>query len=158
MSIAYKPMRAGQEDAVAVQLRQLAKDLGSPLKPTITGAKLRAVSDFVHTTVAEDSGLLVGICTWMINFSSWRGVKGMYVSDLFVMDHMRGKNVGEHLLRAAAKDAARLGAEFIKLEVSSENPRPPKFYGRLGFDLSATDRQMFLEQDIFKTFIGGRST
>jgi GNAT superfamily N-acetyltransferase len=153
MSIAYRAMRAGQEDAVAVQLRHLAKDLGSPHKPTITGEALRQVSDLVHITVAEDSGLLVGICCWMINYSTWRGIKGIYVCDLFVMGHMRNKKVGENLMRAAARQGAILGAEFIKLEVNAANERTHKFYNRIGFDLSKTDRQMFLEPEPFKSFV-----
>jgi GNAT superfamily N-acetyltransferase len=158
MSIAYRAMRAGQEDAVVVQLRQFAKDLGSPHKPTITGASLRQASDLVHVTVAEDSGLLVGICCWMIIYSTWRGAKGIYVCDLFVMDHMRNKRVGENLLRAASKDAAKLGAGFIKLEVNGESDRAHAFYSRIGFNMSETDRQMFLEPELFKSFVAGSSS
>jgi ribosomal protein S18 acetylase RimI-like enzyme len=157
VSIAYRPMRAGQEEAIAVQLRLFAKDLGSPYKPTITGDSLRKVSDMLHITVAENSGLLVGICCWTIIYSTWRGIKGVYVGDLFIMDHVRGKKVGENLLRAAARDSAKMGAEFIKLEVNVTNERAQNFYNRIGFSLSKTDRQMFLEPEPFNAFVG-RST
>ncbi len=157
MSIAYRAMRPGQEDAIAVQLRMFAKDIGTPYEPTITGDSLRKVSDMLHVTVAEDSGLLVGICCWMIIYSTWRGIKGVYVGDLFVMDHVRGKKVGENLLRAAARDSAKLGAAFIKLEVNVSNERAQKFYSRIGFDLSKIDRQMFLEPEPFNAFVA-RST
>ncbi len=154
MSIAYRAMRPGQEDAVAIQLRQFARELKAPHPPTITGEGLRAASDLVRVHVAEDSGLLVGLCTWMTIFSTWRGIKGMYCCDLFVMEHMRARRVGEQLLRHAARDAQQLGARFIKLEVNAENMRTHGFYERLGFHHAPTDRLMFLETAEFETFTG----
>ena len=155
MSVGYRPMREGQEDAVATMIRQLPKDLGLDVTATITGDILRKWRDEVHVTIADDSGLLVGVCMWFITYSTWRGLRGMHVSDLYVMSHMRGRNIGAHLLRAAGKDAAARGAQFIKLEVSLENPRPPKFYKGLGFELHESECLMFLEPDQLKSFLNG---
>ncbi len=110
MSVGFRPMRDGQEDAVAAMVRQLPKDLGLPVAPKLTGEALRKAKGLVHVTVAEDSGLLLGACLWLFTFSTWRGCKGMYVVDLFVMEHARGKKVGERLLQSAGREAAAAGA------------------------------------------------
>jgi ribosomal protein S18 acetylase RimI-like enzyme len=156
VTITCRQMREGEEDIVADQLRALAKEVHSPHMPTITGALLRAEKDTVRIVVAEHNGEIVGHCAWMIIYSTWRGAKGMYCSDLYVTPQMRQKNVGEQLLRMAAQQAGERGARYLKLEVHVENPRSHKFYERIGFEMSATDRQMFLEPENYAKFTGAR--
>jgi GNAT superfamily N-acetyltransferase len=156
MSVGFRPMRDGQEDAVAAMVRQLPKDLGLAVAPKLTGEGLRKAKGLVHVTVAEDSGLLLGACLWLLTFSTWRGCKGMYVVDLFVMQHARGKKVGERLLQTAARQAATLGAEFIKLEVDESNIGGGRFYDRLGFGRHREDELFILENDAMKTLIDRR--
>jgi GNAT superfamily N-acetyltransferase len=153
MSVGFRPMREGQEDAVAAMVRQLPKDLGLPIAPKLTGEGLRKAKGLVHVTVAEDSGLLLGACLWLFTFSTWRGGKGMYVVDLFVMQHMRGKKIGERLLQSASREAAALGAEFIKLEVDVSNQGGARFYERAGFDKHPDDQLFILEAGPLKDFI-----
>ncbi len=153
MSVGFRPMRDGQEDAVAAMVRQLPKDLGLPVAPKLTGDALRKAKGLVHVTVAEDSGLLLGACLWLFTFSTWRGCKGMYVVDLFVMEHARGKKVGERLLQSAGREAAAAGADFIKLEVDETNTGGQRFYIRVGFGKHREDELFILEPDSFKSFI-----
>jgi GNAT superfamily N-acetyltransferase len=153
MSVGFRPMRDGQEDAVAAMVRQLPKDLGLASVPKLTGEGLRKAKGLVHVTIAEDSGLLLGACLWLYTFSTWRGCKGMYVVDLFVMEHMRGKRIGERLLQTAARDAAAGGAAFIKLEVEESNSGGRRFYERAGFSCHREDELVILEPDTFGTFI-----
>ncbi|MDE2446983.1 MAG: GNAT family N-acetyltransferase [Alphaproteobacteria bacterium] len=153
MSVAFRAMRPGEENAVAAMIRQLPKDLGLHAQVAITGDALREAADTIRITVADNSGLLLGTCLWMITFSTWRGVKGMYVCDMFVMSHMRGQKLGERLLRAAAKQAAAEGARYIKLEASAENLRPAQFYTKLKFEVATKDHLMFLEPNNFQHFI-----
>lgn len=151
-------MRLGEADAVATMFRKLPRDLGLDASPKISGTALRENTDVLHVTVAEDSGLLLGACSWLITFSSWRATKGMYVCDLYVMEHKRGGGIGERLLRAAGREAAKLGAKFMRLEASRENPKPGTFYLRNKFHFSDDDRVMFLEPEDFEPFIGGNHT
>jgi hypothetical protein len=44
---ALRPMRDGQEDAVAAMVRQLPKDLGLPVVPKLTGEGLRKARGLV---------------------------------------------------------------------------------------------------------------
>ena len=149
MSIGIRFMREGQEDAVAAMLRALPKDLGKSVVPKVTGASLRENKGFVHVTVAEDSGLLLGVCLWLLTYSSWRGAKGIYISDLYVMGHARGRKVGEKLLRGTLKEAAKLGASFVKMEVDHANVGAQSFYNRLGFAHASDDLFYVLEAENF---------
>jgi ribosomal protein S18 acetylase RimI-like enzyme len=147
MGVGFRPMRQGQEDAVAAMIRQLPKDLGSDTVPKITGDSLRAAADYVQVLVAEDSGLLLGCCVWMPVFSTWRGCKGIYITDLFVMAHARGKKIGERLIKHLSREAQKIDARYMRLEVDHDNPRAGAFYERLGFKRKTDQDNCFLEAD-----------
>jgi ribosomal protein S18 acetylase RimI-like enzyme len=149
MSVGVRFMRDGQEDAVVAMLRALPKELGKDVIPKVTGASLRENKGFVHVTVAEDSGLLLGVCLWVLTYSSWRGEKGIYISDLYVMGHARGRKVGEKLLRGTLKEASKMGAAFVKMEVDRANEGAQTFYSRLGFAQGADDLFYVLEAENF---------
>ena len=154
MSIAYKPMRAGQEDAVATLIRQLPRDLGLDVQPLVTGDTIRQWKDEVHVTVAEDSGLICGVCLWFMHYSTWRALKGCYICDLYVMEHLRGKKLGQGLLRAAARAAQDMGARYLRLDVTRLHGAPKAFYSKLGFVADEEDLTMFLEPQTFNSYVG----
>lgn len=158
MSIGIRPMRAGQEDAVAAMLRRLPQDLGIDVVPKVTGESLRDNAELARVTVAEDSGLLLGVCLWVMTYSSWRGTKGIYISDLYVMDHARGRKIGERLLRGVVREAQKLGASFIKMEVDIANGAAQRFYGRFGFKHKPDDQYYVLEAEEFSTLSEGNIT
>jgi ribosomal protein S18 acetylase RimI-like enzyme len=153
MSLGIRAMREGEEDAVAVLIRRLPKDIGLDVVPKITGASLRECKDVARVTVADNAGLIVGVCLWTLTYSSWRASKGCYISDLYVLSHMRGRKVGEKLLRGVTREAQKMGANFIKLEVDEANDAAEKFYDRFGFVHKKQDRFFVLEPDAFKTFL-----
>jgi len=157
MSIGFRPMRQGQEEAVATFIRQLPKDLGLAVTPAITGEILRQWQGDVHVMVADNAGLLCGVCAWFFIYSTWRGAKGAYISDIFVLGHLRGRKVGEGLLKAVARDAAKQGASFLKLDVTTTVPGPRQFYEKLGFVADMDDLTLFLEPEPFQTFITEKS-
>jgi ribosomal protein S18 acetylase RimI-like enzyme len=157
MGVGFRSMRPGQEDAVAAMIRQLPKDIGIDAVPKITGESLRAASDLIQVSVADDSGLLLGCCVWMPVYSTWRGAKGVYICDLFVMKHARGKRIGQRLVQFVAKQAKAIGASYIRLEANAENPRASEFYERLGFLKKADEQNHFMEQDALDAFAGEKS-
>jgi ribosomal protein S18 acetylase RimI-like enzyme len=154
MGVGFRPMRQGQEDAVAAMIRQLPKDLGHPDVPKVTGESLRAAGDLVRVTVAEDSGLLLGCCVWMQVYSTWRGGLGIYITDLYVMSHARSRRIGERLIKSVARQAEEIGATYLRLEVDDDNTRATAFYERLGFATKQDQRNSFMENDALKQLAG----
>ncbi len=159
MSITVRPMQAAETGAVAAMVRGLAEHIGTDFVPKLTAERLAAAQDLIDVVVADDDGALIGACLGLMTFSTWRGARGLYVVDLFVLPEARGRNVGLDLLRCSARRFAGRGAEFIKLEVDETNTGAERFYARLGFNKKAEDRLHILEQDRFRTFIsmGGKT-
>lgn len=140
-------MRPGQEDAVATLVRQLPRDLGLSVVPMVTGEMLRQWQPHVRVMTADNSGLLVGACVWFFTFSTWRGSKGVHISDLYVMGHMRGRKIGQNLLAAVAREAIKHDANYLRLDVTTITPAPRAFYEKLGFVADEEDLTLYLDQD-----------
>lgn len=150
MSVGIRPMRDGEEDAVAVLIRQLPKDLGLDTVPKMTGQNLRDAKGLAHVTVADGAGLILGVCLWTMTYSSWRGCPGIYISDLYVLQPARGRKIGEKLLRGTLRESLKLGARFVKMEVEVDNAAAARFYERLGLRHKSNDRVFILEPDKFE--------
>lgn len=154
MGVGFRTMRPGQEDAVAAMIRQLPKDLGHDVVPKVTGQSLRDASEYVKVIVADDSGLLLGCCVWMPVYSTWRGCLGVYITDLYVMDHARGKKIGERLIKQLSREALKINAHYMRLEVDHDNPKATLFYERLGFIRKTDQDNCFLEAEALNTLAG----
>ncbi len=139
---------------MATLIRQLPRDLGLDVQPLITGDVIRQWKGEVHVTVAEDSGLICGVCLWFMHYSTWRALKGCYICDLYVMEHLRGKKIGQALLLAASQAARDMGASYLRLDVTRLHGAPKTFYSKLGFVADEDDLTMFLEPKNFNSYVG----
>jgi ribosomal protein S18 acetylase RimI-like enzyme len=155
MSLSIRFMRPGEEEAVAALLRQLPKDLGSDVVPKITAASLRDAEGLAQVTVADEGELIQGVCLWCLTYSSWRGAKGIYISDLYVLEHLRGRKIGERLLHGTMIEASKQGAAFIKMEVDRTNLSAQNFYKRLGFVQKPDDEFHVLEPEGYSALLKG---
>lgn len=54
---------------------------------------------FAHLAEDDTTGEPVGFALWFLNFSTWRGVHGIYLEDLYVRPEARGGGHGKALLR-----------------------------------------------------------
>lgn len=81
--------------------------------------------------VAEVDGQVVGFTLWFLNFSTWRGVHGIYLEDLYVRPEFRGKGIGKALLAELAAECVRRGYARLEWWVLDWNPAT-KFYRALG--------------------------
>jgi GNAT superfamily N-acetyltransferase len=82
--------------------------------------------------VAEAGGQVVGIALWFLNFSTWDGVHGIYVEDLFVRPEHRGAGLGRKLLAELAGECVRCGYSRLQWAVLDWNEPAIGFYRRLG--------------------------
>ncbi len=82
--------------------------------------------------VAELDGAVVGCALWFLNFSTWRGVHGIYLEDLFVQPEHRGHGLGRALLAALADECARQGYARLEWWVLNWNSPSIGFYRSLG--------------------------
>jgi len=82
--------------------------------------------------VAELDGEVVGVALWFLNFSTWDGVHGIYLEDLFVQPRHRGSGLGRALLTALAEECVARGYSRLQWSVLNWNEPSIGFYRKLG--------------------------
>ncbi|MFF2998522.1 GNAT family N-acetyltransferase [Streptomyces sp. NPDC057950] len=85
---------------------------------------------FAH--VAQEAGEVVGFALWFLNFSTWRGVHGIYLEDLYVRPQARGGGHGKALLTELARICVARGYERLEWSVLDWNRPSIEFYEALG--------------------------
>lgn len=85
---------------------------------------------FAH--VAEDDGGVQGFALWFLNYSTWEGVHGIYLEDLYVRPEARGAGYGKALLQTLAGIAAERGYARVEWSVLNWNEPSIEFYRSLG--------------------------
>ncbi len=82
--------------------------------------------------VAEAGGEVVGCALWFLNFSTWRGVHGGYLEDLYVRPAHRGSGLGRALLARLAAVCVERGYGRLEWSVLDWNAPSIAFYRGLG--------------------------
>ncbi|WP_326694572.1 MULTISPECIES: GNAT family N-acetyltransferase [unclassified Streptomyces] len=83
--------------------------------------------------VAETpDGQVAGFALWFLNFSTWRGVHGIYLEDLYVRPELRGGGYGKALLTELARTCVERGYERLEWSVLNWNEPSITFYEALG--------------------------
>lgn len=86
---------------------------------------------FAHIA-EDDGGEVVGFALWFLNFSTWRGVHGIYLEDLYVRPQARGAGHGKALLTELARLCVARGYERLEWSVLDWNRPAIGFYEGLG--------------------------
>jgi GNAT superfamily N-acetyltransferase len=96
------------------------------------GTALFGPSPALFGHVAEADGDVVGVALWFLNFSTWDGVHGIYLEDLFVRPEHRGAGLGRALLTALAEECVARGYSRLQWSVLNWNEPSIAFYRKLG--------------------------
>lgn len=82
--------------------------------------------------VAELDGAVVGMALWFRTYSTWTGVPGIHLEDLFVDPAARGSGLGKALLAALARIALDRGYPRVEWVVLDWNTPSIEFYEAIG--------------------------
>jgi GNAT superfamily N-acetyltransferase len=85
---------------------------------------------FGHVAVVD--GRVVGCALWFLNFSTWEGVHGIHLEDLYVRPAHRGGGLGLRLLATLAAECTRRGFARLEWSVLDWNTPSIEFYRALG--------------------------
>lgn len=85
---------------------------------------------FAH--IAEQDGEPVGFTIWFLTYSTWRGVHGIYMEDLYVRPEHRGGGHGRALMAELARICAERGYQRLEWSVLDWNEPSIAFYDKLG--------------------------
>jgi GNAT superfamily N-acetyltransferase len=122
--------------AMVTLVHELAAYEKAPEQCGLTEPRLRASlfgpNPAVFAHVAELDGRVVGIAIWFLNYSTWRGVHGIWLEDLYVTPDLRGRGLGKALLTELAREAVANGYARVEWSVLDWNAPSIAFYRALG--------------------------
>lgn len=97
------------------------------IRETLFGPKPAA-----EVLLAEYDGEWAGFALFFPNYSTFLGQAGLYLEDLYVKPHARGKGLGIALLTELAKIAVARGYGRVEWAVLDWNEPSIQFYKKLG--------------------------
>lgn len=122
--------------ALVAMVHELAEYERAAAECRLAEAQLRialfgpAPALFAH--VGELDGQVAGMALWFVNFSTWNGVHGMYLEDLYVRPQARRSGLGRALLRRLAHVCTERGYGRFEWSVLDWNSSAHAFYRSLG--------------------------
>ncbi len=119
-------------DSYACDPFGLEAPLGKEVKKSLIG-ELKNITGAL-SFVAYSGGKPAGLANCFILLSTLDARKMINIHDLFVLNEMRGKGVGDELLKAIQRKAVTLKCCRLTLEVREENEAAIRLYERFGFD------------------------
>lgn len=131
-----RPAVATDVPAIVGLVHELAAYEREPESCLLTAAQLDAAlfgpAPALFGHVAEVDGAVVGCALWFRNFSTWRGVHGVYLEDLYVRPEHRGSGLGRDLLARLAAVCVEHGYARLEWAVLDWNTPAVDFYRALG--------------------------
>jgi len=97
------------------------------LKITLFG-----INSPAEVQIASNKNQTLGFALYFRTFSTFLGRPGIYLEDLYVRESVRGKGVGEALLRRTAKRAREIGGGRLEWSVLNWNEPAINFYQKMG--------------------------
>jgi GNAT superfamily N-acetyltransferase len=98
------------------------------LREALFGERPAAYAFIAETPEGEAAGFAL----WFLNFSTWRGVHGIYLEDLYVRPERRGGGYGKALLTELARTCVERGYQRLEWSVLNWNEPSIRFYEALG--------------------------
>jgi GNAT superfamily N-acetyltransferase len=132
-----RPATANDVPAILQMIHDLASYEKEPdavrNTPEMLHAALFGENPRIFATMAEnDAGDVQGFALWFLNYSTWEGVHGIYLEDLYVKPEARGAGHGKALLRHLAATAVDRGYARVEWSVLDWNEPSINFYKNLG--------------------------
>jgi GNAT superfamily N-acetyltransferase len=135
-----RPITEADVERTAELIYELAAYEKLPEQCHVTVGQLRAalfaprpaVYALVACDSAETDAAQVGYALYFLNFSTWEGVHGIYLEDLYVTPSRRGSGLGRSMLTTLAATADARGYARVEWSVLDWNTPSIEFYRSLG--------------------------
>jgi GNAT superfamily N-acetyltransferase len=134
-----RPATPADVPEILAMIAELAEYERAPDEAVATEAQLRTAlfgptpAVYAHVAVSG-ADEVVGFALWFLNFSTWRGVHGIYLEDLYVRPAARGGGHGKALLRELARICVERGYARLEWWVLDWNKPARDFYHLIGAD------------------------
>ena len=133
-----KIRRAIPEDAadITAMIHGLAEFERAPERCTVTESQVSAAlfdeSPTLQAHVAEVDGDVAAMALWFLNFSTWDGVPGIFLEDLFVWPKFRRLGLARGMLAALAAECRDNGYTRLSWAVLNWNTDAIALYDGVG--------------------------
>lgn len=130
--------RAAPHDVAAIteMIHALAEFEHAADQCTVTETQIAAAlfgdPPTVYGHVAEADGEIAAMALWFLNFSTWDGVAGIYLEDLFVRPQFRRRGLARALLAALAGECRHRGYTRLSWAVLNWNADAIALYDEIG--------------------------
>ena len=109
------------------RLTHLVTATEEKLRETLFGVKPAA-----EVMLADYDAECAGFALYFHNYSTFLAQPGIYLEDLYVKPHLRGKGIGFALLKRLARIAVERNCGRMEWEVLDWNEPSIRFYNKLG--------------------------
>jgi GNAT superfamily N-acetyltransferase len=136
--VTEKIRRAIPEDSadITAMIHGLAEFERAPDQCTVTESQVSTAlfgsSPTVQAHVAEVNGEVAAMALWFLNFSTWDGVAGIFLEDLFVRPRFRRRGLARALLAALAAECRDNGYTRLSWAVLNWNSDAIALYDGIG--------------------------
>jgi GNAT superfamily N-acetyltransferase len=131
--------RPGDEADIVAMIHELALFEEAPDECTVTESQIRAAlfgddgrPSLASCHLAEVDGQIAGMALWFRNFSTWDGVAGIHLEDLFVRERFRRRGLARALLAALARHCVEKNYTRLSWAVLEWNTDAIALYDAVG--------------------------
>lgn len=136
MSETIRRARPGDEAELTAMIRELAEFEHASEECTVTetqmGEALFGPEPTVHGHLVEVDGHAAAAALWFRNFSTWDGVGGIYLEDLYVRPQFRRRGLARKLLATLAAECVERGYSRLSWAVLDWNVNAIALYDSVG--------------------------
>lgn len=136
MTDLIRTVRPGDEADLTAMIHELADFERAAADCTVTETQLREALFGPHPVVyghlAEVDGEAAAAALWFRNFSTWDGVAGIYLEDLFVRPRFRRRGLARKLLATLARECVDHGYSRLSWAVLDWNVDAIALYDSVG--------------------------
>jgi len=128
--------RPGDETEIVAMIRELAEFERAADECTVTESQIGTALfgddpvGFCH--IAEVDGQAAAMALWFRNFSTWDGVAGVYLEDLFVCPAFRRRGLARTMLATLARECVDNGYSRLSWAVLDWNVNAIALYDAVG--------------------------
>jgi GNAT superfamily N-acetyltransferase len=136
MTERIRPAAPGDEGAITEMIHQLAEFERAATDCTVTETQIHTAlfgaRPIAHAHVVEVDGVIAAMALWFLNFSTWDGVAGIYLEDLFVRPAFRRRGLARALLSKLAAECIEHGYSRLSWAVLNWNVDAIALYAGAG--------------------------
>lgn len=136
MSISIRRAEPADAAAITDMIHGLARFEKAADQCTVAESQISSAlfgdSPTLRAHVAEVDGDIAAMALWFLNFSTWDGVDGIYLEDLFVRLQFRRLGLARGLLTALAKECVDNGYTRLSWAVLNWNTDAITLYDAIG--------------------------